>query len=54
MSGRTGGAIEAMAKELEISVDLLTNTYFQCLDEVNNIWQQLMSMQEFEEEPKEA
>ena len=24
------------------------------LDEVNNIWQQLMSMQEFEEEPKEA
>ena len=44
----------ALAEELHIPIDQLTSTYFQCLDEVNNIWQQLMSMQEFEEEPKEA
>ena len=47
-------SIGALAEELHIPIDQLTSTYFQCLDEVNNIWQQLMSMQEFEEEPKEA
>ena len=47
-------AIGRLAEELHIPIDRLTNTYFQCLDEVNNIWQQLMSMQEFDEEPKEA
>lgn len=47
-------AIGQLAEELHIPIDQLTNTYFQCLDEVNNIWQQLMSVQEFdEEEPKE-
>ena len=47
-------AIGQLAEELHIPIDRLTNTYFQCLDEVNNIWQQLMSVQEFdEEEPKE-
>ena len=46
--------IGQLAEELHIPIDRLTNTYFQCLDEVNNIWQQLMSVQEFdEEEPKE-
>ena len=47
-------AIGQLAEELHIPIDRLTNTYFQCLDEVNNIWQQLMSVQEFdEEEPTE-
>ena len=40
------GAIEAMAKELEISVDLLTNTYFNCLNEVDTLWRSLMETSE--------
>ena len=48
------GSIGGLAEELGIPLNQLTDTYFQCLDEVNNIWQQLMSVQEFdEEEPKE-
>ena len=35
-------AIGSLAGELEIPVNLLTNTYFQCLEEVNGIWAQLM------------
>ena len=35
-------AIGQLAEELHIPIDQLTNTYFQCLDEVNNIWRQLM------------
>ena len=34
--------IGSMAETLEIPVNLLTNTYFQCLGEVNSIWKQLM------------
>ena len=45
------GAIEAMAKELEISVDLLTNTYFQCLEEVNDIWRQLIEVGDLSSQP---
>ena len=41
-------AIGRLAEELEIPVEHLTTTYFQCLDEVNSIWSQLTSMQEFE------
>lgn len=35
-------SIGALAEELEIPVNLLTNTYFKCLEEVNSIWRQLM------------
>ena len=38
------GAIDSLASTLEIPVNLLTNTYFKCLDEVNSIWNQLMSV----------
>ncbi|MDE7245077.1 MAG: HDOD domain-containing protein [Oscillospiraceae bacterium] len=41
-------SIGRLAEELEIPVEHLTTTYFQCLDEVNSIWAQLTSMQEFE------
>ena len=34
-------AIGDLADTLEIPVNLLTNTYFQCLGEVNSIWKQL-------------
>lgn len=40
------GAIGKLAEQLEIPVNLLTNTYFQCLDEVNGIWRQLMETSE--------
>lgn len=40
-------AIGRLAEELSIQVDLLTNTYFQCLEEVNTIWEQLMSVNSF-------
>ena len=33
--------ISRLAEELGIPLNLLTNTYFQCLEEVNGIWQQL-------------
>ena len=33
----------SLAGELGIPVNLLTNSYFQCLEEVNGIWGQLMS-----------
>ena len=36
-------AIGDLAGELGIPVNLLTNSYFQCLEEVNGIWGQLMS-----------
>lgn len=36
------GSIGALAEELGIPLNQLTDTYFQCLDEVNNIWRQLM------------
>ena len=35
-------AISELAETLAIPVNLLTNTYFQCLEEVNGIWRQLM------------
>ena len=35
-----------LADILEIPVNLLTNTYFQCLSEVNSIWQQLTETSE--------
>ena len=35
-------AIGNLADTLEIPVNLLTNTYFQCLGEVNSVWKQLM------------
>ena len=35
-------AIESLAQELGIPLDRLTDTYFQCLEEVNTIWRQLM------------
>ena len=36
------GSIGGLAEELGIPLNQLTDTYFQCLDEVNNIWRQLM------------
>lgn len=36
------GSIGGLAEELGIPINQLTDTYFQCLDEVNNIWRQLM------------
>jgi len=36
-------AIGKLTKELSIPVDLLTGTYFRCLEEVNAIWNQLMT-----------
>lgn len=35
-------AIGSQAEELDIPVNLLTDTYFRCLDEVNETWRQLM------------
>ena len=40
------GAIDSLASTLEIPVNLLTNTYFKCLDEINGIWNQLMGTQQ--------
>ena len=37
-------SIGRLARELEIPVNLLTSTYFNCLDEVNGIWAQLMEV----------
>ena len=34
--------IGKLAEELQIPVNLLTDSYFQCLEEVNGIWRQLM------------
>ncbi|MCI9157412.1 MAG: HDOD domain-containing protein [Lawsonibacter sp.] len=39
-------AIGELADTLEIPVALLTNTYFQCLGEVDSIWNQLMETSE--------
>lgn len=39
-------AIGELAETLEIPVALLTNTYFQCLSEVENTWRQLMETSE--------
>ena len=39
-------AIGDLADTLEIPVNLLTNTYFQCLGEVDSIWRQLMETSE--------
>ena len=38
-------AINRLGEELGLPMERLPEIYFQCLDEVNNIWQQLMSMQ---------
>ena len=39
-------AIGSLAETLGIPVDQLTNTYFHCLEEVGNIWRQLMGSSE--------
>lgn len=48
------GAIESLAATLEISVDRLTATYFQCLEEVNDIWRQLMEVGDLTSGPDQA
>lgn len=38
------GAISQLAEELGIPQDVLTDSYFKCLDEVNSVWSQLMEV----------
>ena len=47
-------AITALAEELGIPNHLLTNVYFNCMENVNALWEQLSNVAEGQEEPEGA